>query len=149
MGSLINARPPWDSLVAQRLDGAEARRPVRGIETEEQPDADRDAEGHEDRGHRDDRHRQAGDGNRQDAGQSEANQDSEGSAQSGKEHRLDEELHEDVAPSGADRLTDADLASAFRNGDEQLSRVDSVHVSAGSPAVEKLANDDGTDEGCL
>src|SRR2546430_13240406 len=119
MGSLINERPPWGSLVTQRLDGAEAGRPVRGIETKEQTDADRDAESHEDGRHRDDRCRQAGDGKREDAGEPEGNQDSKGSAQSGKEHRLDEELHEDVAPSGADRLPDADLPSAFGNRAEQ------------------------------
>src|SRR5438093_5846994 len=118
MGSLINARPPWGSLVTQRLDGAEARGPVRGIETEEQADANRNAEGHEDRGHRDDRCRQAGDGEGENAGQSEADQDSKGPTQSREKHRLDQELHQDVAPPGADRLADADLAGAFRDGDQ-------------------------------
>src|SRR5207249_9020025 len=130
MGSLINARPPWGSLVTQRLDGAEARRPVRGIETEEQADANRDAEGHEDRGHRDDRCRQAGDGEGKNARQSEADQDSKGPAQSREEHRLDQELHQDVAPPGADRLADADLAGAFGDGEDRKStRLNSSHVS--------------------
>src|SRR5206468_11547269 len=113
MGSLINGRPPWGSLVTQRLDGAEARRPVRGIETEEQADADRDAEGHEDPGHRDDRCRQPGDSERENAGQSEADQDSKGSTQSREQHRLDEEWRQDVGPPGADRPAKADPAAAF------------------------------------
>src|SRR5438093_13704866 len=113
MGSLINARPPWGSLVTQRLDGAEARRPVRGIESEEQADANRNAEGHKDRGHRDDRCRQAGDGEGANARQSEADQDSKGPAQPRVEHRLDQELHQELASTKPERPRAADLRAAF------------------------------------
>src|SRR5438105_6774154 len=110
MGSLIIALSPWGSLVAQCFDRAESRRAVRGIKTEEQTDADRDAECQKDGWGRDHGRRQGGDRDGEYPRQAEANQDAERAAQAREEHRLDQELQQDVLAAGADRLSDTDLA---------------------------------------
>src|ERR1700730_19411822 len=118
MGSLVLTWPPGDSLVAQGFDRTKPCRSICGIETEEETDADGDAERHEDR-------RRGKDGwgrrryhQRQDSCEAEADQDPERAAQAGEEHRLDQELQQDVLTTGADRLSDADLARPLRDGDE-------------------------------
>src|ERR1700730_238655 len=118
LGSLIIAWPPGESLVAQGFDRTEPCRAVCGIETEEETDTDGDAERHEDRRCGDDGCGQRRYHQWQDPCEAEADQDPERAAQAREEHRLDQELQQDVLTTGADRLADADLASPLGDGDE-------------------------------
>src|ERR1700686_2819734 len=101
MGSLIIAGPPWGSFVAKGFDRAEPRRPVRGIQTEEKTDADGDTECQEDGRRGDDGRRQRVDGDRKQSRQAEADEDSQRPAETGQEHRLDQELQQDFLTSRA------------------------------------------------
>ena len=50
--------------------------------------------------------------------EAEAHPNAEDRAEEAERRGLDEELRENVAPLGAERLADADLARAVRDGDE-------------------------------
>src|SRR6185295_9050731 len=107
---------PLPSLVAQRVDRIHARRAAGGPEAEEDAHGGREEEGEEDRA-RGDRGGPAGEPPDR-LGRADAEQDADDSPGQAEDERLDQELKEDVAPAGAERLPDADLARPFGDRDE-------------------------------
>src|SRR5438093_3573888 len=94
----------------------EPRRAQRRIETEDDAHRRRDADGDDDgpgRDEREDARLRLDD--LPDAG---AEDDPDDAADAGERDRLDEELHEDVAPACSDGLADPDLAGPLRDRHE-------------------------------
>src|SRR5437899_1796183 len=101
------------SLLAQRRDGIEPRSPAGRVDAGHDPDpaADHDAEQDGERRH--------GGGQRtgdlQEPREHDAGHDPEARAHDGEGGGLGQELAQDVAPPGAERLPDADLSGALRH----------------------------------
>src|SRR5688572_21389275 len=96
------------SLVAQTLDGVEARSLARGQDAEGEADEDRDEEPRDDRpcgDGRGQRRQQEGD----DLADADRDDDADDAAHRGERHRLVEELADDVAAARAERLAHANL----------------------------------------
>src|SRR5690349_21945747 len=94
-------------LVPEGDDGIETRRAAGRIDAEEEPHQRAEAERHHDGGRRDEgvplHHPREHDSG------ADAEQDADGAAQDAERERLDEELQQDVALGGAQRLPHADL----------------------------------------
>src|SRR5262245_31246591 len=103
-------------LLPQRHDRIELRGARGGIDAEEEADRGGHDEAERDRPGLDGgrkRRRRADEERDRDAGQ-----DAEDPAEQRQDHRLAQELHREVGATGAQRLPDADLARALRDGDE-------------------------------
>src|SRR5712664_136452 len=113
--SAINqpSRIEWRAMLlgAQRFDWVESRRPVRGVDTEYDADREPEPQGKGDgpEGHARGEGRRGRNENRERA----AGQQACDAAEERKDDRLGEELAPNVAPRGAERLEDPDLASAL------------------------------------
>src|ERR1043165_5391930 len=109
------------SLVPEGFDRVQPGRSIGRVDAEEQPDRDRDEKREKDRRDRHHGGREAGGGDRRKV-RSLRRQRAAGyaqrPAQAAENHRLDEELGEDVAPARADGLADADLARPLGDGDQ-------------------------------
>src|SRR5207245_3775454 len=87
-------------------------------DAEEEANADGDAEGHQHRRQGDQGRGESRDQGGQPAAVQDDDQDAQRAADAGQEHRLDQELGQDVTPPSPDRLPDADLARPFGDGDQ-------------------------------
>ena len=103
-------------LVAQGHDRVEPRGPARGPDAEEEPDQRAEPERHHHGGGRD-QGIPLHDPREHDRG-ADAQQDADRAAQDAQGQRLDQELEQDVAAGGAQRLADADLAGALGHRDQ-------------------------------
>src|SRR6266702_1282506 len=107
------SRIEWNAMLlgAQRFDRVEARRAVRRVNAEYDPHADAESQRHR---HRPGRHAGGQGGRHLDQGGERAPREQSGdAAQQGQDGRLGEELAPHVAPRGAQRLEDPDLAGAL------------------------------------
>src|SRR5881275_680980 len=107
------SRMEWKAMLlrAQRFDRVEARGPVRRIDAEHDAHADPEAERHR---HRPGRHTGGqGGGDLDQGGERAPGEEPRDAAQQGQDGRLREELAPDVAPRGAQRLEDPDLAGTL------------------------------------
>src|SRR2546421_2617607 len=103
----------WKAMLfgAQRFDRVEARRPVRRVHAEHDAHAHAETESH---GHGPRRHAGGQGGSELDQGGERApGEQSRDAAEQGQYGRLREELASNVAPGGAERLEDPDLAGAL------------------------------------
>src|ERR1035437_1348674 len=95
----------------QRGHGIEQRRAARGIDAGDDPDTRADEHAHQDGPRRDvRRHRRRQANDQRETG---AERDAHRGAERAERRGLDEELDQDVAPLGAERLADADLVGAL------------------------------------
>src|SRR5690349_22645120 len=105
---------PWWSFVTEGFDGTQPCGTARRVDAEEETDGERDTERQHDRVrlherlHADDL----------ELAPDQSGDDPEDPAEHAQQHRLDEELHQDVAPARADRLADADLARPLGDAHE-------------------------------
>src|SRR6266581_5578953 len=107
------SRMEWRAMLlgAQRFDRVEARRAVRGVDAEHDAHTDAEAERH---GHRPPRHAGGQGGSELDERSEPAAGNEPGNAaEQRQDGRLREELASNVAPGGAERLEDPDLAGAL------------------------------------
>src|SRR5881396_1090893 len=119
------SRMEWRAMLlgAQRVDRVEARGPVRRVDAEHDPHTDAEAQRH---GHRPGRHA-GGQGRREldQRGERAAGEEARNAAEEREDGRLREKLAPDVAPGGAERLEDPDLAGALGpKRDQPLTRID-------------------------